>query len=45
MNRVQVNPAFTLCSTEVTVKELPVGRSYKNRVSQILHAVGPVMAN
>lgn len=37
--------AFTSCSIEVTGKELPIGRSYKNRVSQILHAGGSVMAN
>jgi DNA-binding LytR/AlgR family response regulator len=37
--------AFTSTSIEVTGKELPVGRSYKNRVSQVLHAGGSVMAN
>jgi DNA-binding LytR/AlgR family response regulator len=37
--------AFTSSSIEVTGKELPIGRSYKNKVSQILHAGGAVMAN
>lgn len=37
--------AFTSSSIEVTGKELPIGRSYKNRVSQVLHAGGSVMAN
>lgn len=37
--------AFTSSSIEVTGKELPIGRSYKNRVSQVLHAGGSVIAN
>lgn len=37
--------AFTSSSIEVTGKELPIGRSYKNKVSEVLHAGGVVMAN
>ena len=37
--------AFTSSSIEVTGKELPIGRSYKNKVSKVLHAGGSVMAN
>lgn len=42
LNKIE---AFTSTSIEVNGKELPVGRSYKNRVSQVLHAGGSVMAN
>ena len=37
--------AFTSSSIEVAGKELPIGRSYKNKVSNVLHAGGSVMAN
>jgi len=42
LNKIE---AFTSCSIEINNKELPIGRSYKSRVSQVLHAGGSVMAN
>ena len=42
LNKIE---AFTSSSIEVTGKELPIGRSYKTRVSKVLHAGGTVMAN
>lgn len=37
--------AFTSSSIEITGKELPIGRSFKNRVVGVLHAGNPIMAN
>ncbi len=37
--------AFTSTTVEIAGKELPVGRSYKSRVVQVLHAGNLVMAN
>lgn len=37
--------AFTSTSIEIGGKELPIGRSFKNRVAQTLHAGSSVMAN
>lgn len=37
--------AFTSVSVEIEGKELPIGRSFKNRVAQVLYAGNPVMAN
>lgn len=37
--------AFTSSTVEIAGKELPVGRSYKSRVAQVLHAGNLVMAN
>lgn len=37
--------AFTSSSIEIRGKELPIGRSFKNRVAQVLHAGNSVMAN
>lgn len=42
LNKIE---AFTSSSIEVTGKELPIGRSYKNKVSKVLHSGGAVMAN
>lgn len=37
--------AFTSSTVEIAGKELPVGRSYKSKVAQVLHAGNLVMAN
>lgn len=37
--------AFTSTSIEITGKELPIGRSFKNNVAKVLHAGSSVMAN
>jgi DNA-binding LytR/AlgR family response regulator len=37
--------AFTSASIEIEGKELPIGRSFKNKVAQVLHAGNTVMAN
>ncbi|MGC9353718.1 MAG: LytR/AlgR family response regulator transcription factor [Mariniphaga sp.] len=37
--------AFTSTSIEIEGKELPVGRSFKNRVAQVLYAGNSVMTN
>ncbi len=37
--------AFTATSVEVSGKELPIGRSYKNSVLEMLHSDGAVTAN
>lgn len=42
LNKIE---AFTSTSIELAGKELPIGRSYKNKVSQVLHAGGSLMAN
>ncbi len=42
LNKIE---AFTTSSIEVTGKELPIGRSYKSKVSKVLNSGGSVMAN
>jgi len=37
--------AFTSTSIEILGKELPIGRSFKNKVAQVLQAGYPVMVN
>lgn len=37
--------AFTSTSIEITGKELPIGRSFKNNVAKVLHAGNSVTAN
>ncbi|MBW6536796.1 MAG: LytTR family DNA-binding domain-containing protein [Mariniphaga sp.] len=37
--------AFTSSSIEIEGKELPIGRSFKNKVAQVLHVGNSVMAN